>query len=100
MAPRFSENPQVRAKTAEPNKEDVQTPVVTGGTRSRAVTVSSITTKNTLPSRLKRKLVIDNGAEAKNSPPFKKKYAANSSSLPTRDKNTGPRSPIPNQNIL
>jgi len=138
VAPKRAEDPQVDSKTAEPNREDVQTPVANGGSRSRAVTVSSITTKNTPPSsdiimcddddeveedfrpvstvvgplmasadrnsqtRLKRKLVIDSETEAESSPAFKKKPAANLSSFPTRDKkgkNSGPRSPIPIQNI-
>jgi hypothetical protein len=50
VAPRFAENPQVDVKAAESNKEGVQPPVAKSGSRSRAVTVSSITTMNTPPS--------------------------------------------------
>jgi len=48
-------------------------------------------------TRLKRKHVIDSETETENSPAFKKKLAANSSSSPTdskKRKSTGPRSLI------
>ena len=50
VAPRFAEKPQVDAKVAQPNKEGVQLPVPNSGSRSRAVTASSITTKDTPPA--------------------------------------------------
>ncbi len=138
-ASKLAENPQVDVKTIEPNKDGVQPPVTNGGSRTREVMVSSITSKNTPPasdivmcddgdeveeeyrpvstvagplmgsadrhtqSRLKRKLVIDSETEIENSPAFKKKSAANSSSSPIdnkKRKNRGPRSPIPVHSVL
>ena len=46
-APKLAEKLQVDAKTTEPNKDGVQPPVTNGGSRSRDVMVSSITSKNT-----------------------------------------------------